>query len=469
MATAVRTALHTTPPLVARDASRQPRSLPRLSVRRNFSWIALGNLVNAACSWGRVVLLARMGSAEMIGQLVLAFAVCNPIGTLADLGLSGVLVSDAKGRHPFRDYLRLRLLTSVLAVTAVAITAWISGYDAWTFSLIALAGLAVSLESLADIFHARFQQRERMDFAAMSLMLRGPLGLALLTLLTWWTGDLRWGVLGFSLATATTLLAIDIPCAAFVGRISQSVRVGGRPSDGKLETYPTRLTALAWLSLPLGIAGTSIALATSIPRYAVNHYLGHSALGGFAVAGGLLVATGLMVGAMSQAASPRLAQFYAARDSASFLRLLYRLLAAVAGIGVALLVVMALFGGPVLAMLYGREFACFAPLALCLTLAAVLKDLATPLSRALTSMQCFQTNMRIRIASVIILAILLPGLVQALGLMGAAWAMVLAGLCTLLVSACLVARVVGRIFDPSKKKEENGRIENPSYKLHGFR
>ena len=102
------------PPKAAKAAkkptfpSRAPIPVPPLenqrqqedrTIRGGFSWLALGNIVNAACAWGRVALLARLGNAEMIGQLALALAVCNPIGDLADLGLSGSLISDANRQY----------------------------------------------------------------------------------------------------------------------------------------------------------------------------------------------------------------------------------------------------------------------------------------------------------------------------------------------------------------------------------
>ena len=75
------------------------------------------------------------------------------------------------------------------------------------------------------------------------------------------------------------------------------------------------LFGLAWLSLPLGLATASLSLMTSIPRYWISNHLGNEALGGFAVAGSLMVAMSLVVGAMSQAASPRLARYYAAGNT----------------------------------------------------------------------------------------------------------------------------------------------------------
>ena len=213
------------PTKAARKPSR-PSRLPTLgassddacqrenqAVRRGFSWLALGNIVNAACAWGRVALLARWGNAEMIGQLTLALAVCNPIGTLADLGLSGSLISDVNRQYRLRDYFGLRLWTCVLAMLVIVIVAWTGGYDPATARLVVLAGLVVISESVCDLFQAVLQRREQMAWVAVSLITRGMLGLTFFGLGTWFSGDLAWGVCGFSAAALTTLLTIDIPRA----------------------------------------------------------------------------------------------------------------------------------------------------------------------------------------------------------------------------------------------------------------
>ena len=295
---------------------------------------ALGNLVNAACIWGRIVLLARLGDAEMIGQLVLAFAICNPIDTLADLGLGGALVTDARREYRFGDYLGLRLITSALAMLAIVGMVAAGGYEGRMALVILLAGLAVVLESVCDIFHALLQQRDRMDSVAASLMVRGPLGLALLALAVAFGGDIVWATMGFPVAAATTLLVLDLPWAA--GQIR------------RMAVWPCWnrdvLMRLAWLSLPLGLAGAGVALTTALPRYMVGYWLGREALGGFAVAGGFMVAASLVVGSLSQAAVPQMARHFASGKRAEFVRLLAGMLAIVAGTGGLLVAAMAVFG-----------------------------------------------------------------------------------------------------------------------------
>ena len=216
-------------------------------MRRGFSWLALGNIVNAACAWGRVALLARLGNAEMIGQLTLALAVCNPIGSLADLGLSGSLISDANRQYRLRDYLGLRLLTCGLAMLVILVTAWTGGYDPATARLVVVAGLVVISESVCDLFQAVLQRREQMRWVAISLMIRGLLGLTFFALGMRFGGDLAWGVCGFSLAALTTLMTIDIPRAL-------ACRAGSRSRQSHTNPKRQQGSELSRLSLTLRVS-----------------------------------------------------------------------------------------------------------------------------------------------------------------------------------------------------------------------
>ena len=95
--------------------SPEKLSIPRLSLRKNFSWTLAGNIIYAACQWGMLIILAKLGSAEMVGQFALGLAITAPIIMFADLNLRHVQATDAQEEYHFRDYLGLRLITTSLA------------------------------------------------------------------------------------------------------------------------------------------------------------------------------------------------------------------------------------------------------------------------------------------------------------------------------------------------------------------
>src|SRR4051812_21940384 len=92
---------------------------PALSLRTNFSWTLAGSVIYFGCQWAITVVLAKLGSAEMVGQFAFALAVVMPVIALTGLQLRVVQATDAKHEFAFGHYLGLRLLTVAIAVLIV--------------------------------------------------------------------------------------------------------------------------------------------------------------------------------------------------------------------------------------------------------------------------------------------------------------------------------------------------------------
>ena len=58
-----------------------------LTLRRNFSWTFVSNVVYAGCQWGILMVLAKLGSPENIGQFTLGLAQTAPVFMLTNLQL----------------------------------------------------------------------------------------------------------------------------------------------------------------------------------------------------------------------------------------------------------------------------------------------------------------------------------------------------------------------------------------------
>ena len=70
-------------------ATTEPMT-PGLSLRSNFAWVLTGNVIYAACQWGAIVALAKLGSSFMIGQFSLGLAIATPVLMFTNLHLRAV-------------------------------------------------------------------------------------------------------------------------------------------------------------------------------------------------------------------------------------------------------------------------------------------------------------------------------------------------------------------------------------------
>ena len=397
-------------------------SLKGLTLWANFTWTFSGNVVYSGSQWGMLMVLAKLGSPEMVGQFALGLAVTTPIIMFANLQLRGVQATDARREYRFGHYLALRLLTTALALLVITGIVFGIGYRQKTALVILAVGASKAFESISDVVYGLLQHHERMDRIALSMMIKGLLSLSALGAAVYLTRSVFWGASALAVVWAILLIAYDLPNGERVlnGRGSESLR----PCWDLPE-----LVRLAWLSLPLGFVMMLVSLNTNIPRYFIQHYLGERELGIFAAMFYLMVAGNTIIAALGQSASPRLAMYYASRDLKAFRRLLGRLVGLGAALGVAGILVALVLGHKLLSVLYRPEYAEHTAVFVWLMVAASVGYVASFLGYGMTAARYFRSQLPLFGLSGAACALGCLWLVPRFGLMGAAWA----GLASLIV------------------------------------
>ncbi|MDQ6832896.1 MAG: oligosaccharide flippase family protein [Chloroflexota bacterium] len=390
-----------------------------LSLRANFSWTFVGNVVYAACQWAMLVVLAKLGSPEVVGQFALGLAITAPVIMLTNLQLRGVQVTDARHEYAFGDYLGLRLAVTPLALLIIVGITLASGYGGRTALVILLVGLAKIFESISDVFYGLLQQHEQMDRIAISMMVKGPLSLVALGVAILLTGNIVWGAGALAAVWAFQLCTYDIPSGATILRTAHA-------RDVAISIHPRwdrqRLAKLTWLALPLGFVMMLGSLMTNIPRYFIEHFQGTHALGIFAAMAYIVVAGTTVVDALGQVVSPRLARAFAAGDVGAFRALTVKVLAISAALAVAGVLLSLVVGRQVLTLLYRPEYAAHLDVFIWIIAAAGIGYLASVFGYAMTAARKFTIQVPIYAVSIVVGIIACALLVPGHGLLGAAWA-----------------------------------------------
>ena len=404
--------------------------LRALSLKTNFSWTFAGNVVYAGCQWGMLMVIAKLGSPQLVGQFALGLAVTAPVMMLSNLQLRGVLATDANDEHAFGEYLALRLLTTGLALLAVAGIVVAVGYQRQTALVILAVGLTKGVESISDITYGFLQHRERMDRIAQSMILRGVSAVVALWLGVYLTGTVLVGCLGVAAGWVIVLATYDLGAARRV--------TPGAPRRWLLSG----VRDLARLAAPLGVVMMLGSLNVSIPRYVIQHYSGERSLGIFAAAAYVMVAGTTVVSALGQSASPRLAQHYARGDVAEFWCLIRRLVVIGAGIGAAGVLVATIFGRQILSTLFRPEYADAANVFVWMMTAAGIGYVASFFGYGLTAARRFKVQAPLILVVSVVTAASSIIFVPRHGLLGAAWATVLGALVQLIGSALILRHVM---------------------------
>lgn len=368
-----------------------PRAVPvALSLRANCSWVLVGNVFYAACQWGMLVALAKLGSPDVLGQFALALAITAPIFQFTNLHLRAVQATDARSEFEFGDYFGLRIVTTTLAMLVVVSIVLVSGYR-WEVALIILmVGMAKAFESLSDIFFGLLQHAERMDRIAKSMMAKAALSLFALAVPTYFTGSVVWGVVGFAAVCGLVLVLYEVGQGA---RVVSSSEAGEPVRIPRPRFESDTVIRLLRVALPLGLVMMLISLNTNIPRYFIERHLSERELGIFAALAYLLVAGNTVVAALGQAASPRLSVYYAGRNGTEFRRLVLILVAVGGLVGAAGLLMVLLGGRDILTLLYRPEYAHHTHVLLLLTIAGTIGYVASFLGYAMTAARYFRVQL----------------------------------------------------------------------------
>jgi O-antigen/teichoic acid export membrane protein len=425
-------------PSVILNQASKPRARV-LSLRANFAWTFAGNIIYSGCQWGGLVVLAKLGSPELVGEYSLGLAIAMPVLMFAMLQLRPVIASDVREEYRFGDYLGFRIVTTIVASLVILIIPAVLHNSAKETLLIFLVGLSQAVEAISDVYYARLQFIHRMDRIAKSQMLRGPLALLGMAAAVYFTGDVLWGATALLVARAAVLIGYDLRLRTQATQQLSSVAADEERRHLRAILRPhwdfRKMGKILWLSLPLGLVALLLNLNTNIPRYFIQWQLGAHDLGIFAAIAFLMTAGNLLVFALAQSAFVRFAKSYADGNRADFLAVLFKLLGVGGALGLAGIVVAWVAGPLALRILYRPEYASHSNLLVWFMFVAFFSYLSQFLGTAITAARIFVGQIPLNAAAALAIAIGSYFLVPRMGLVGGALA-ILAG---------VVAQMIGSV------------------------
>ena len=329
--------------------SGAPGGLLGLSVRKNAIWSLVGNGGFAACQLGMLVVLARLGTQELVGRYAFGLAITSPIFLFFSLQLRTLLAAHASDDADFNVYLTVRLITTAMATAVVALIGWRhASLDAAT--VIVAIGLSKAIDSLHDVVYGLYWRCNRMDYIAISMLVRGTGGLAAFALTFQLTRSVNAAVVSLSAIWLLVFAAYDGPVAA------RLTPVGSTPW-WNLPWSSAMAKRLIWLGFPAGILSWLVSLQIYAPRYFVQHELGEGPLGVFSALAAIFIGLELVARSFNHAAVPRLAKFAASRQSAALFRLVRQLTQFGILLSALLIAGSIVLGRPLISLLFGASYA----------------------------------------------------------------------------------------------------------------
>lgn len=403
----------------------------------DFIWTLAANLVYAASQWGIVVILAKLGSAEQVGEYALGMAVSAPIVLFSNLQLRALMVSDIEGRFSFGQYRTFRLVSLAIAMVAVAVAAVAADPSERMRGIILLVGFAQALEFLSDAYYGLMQTHQRMDRVAMSLLIKGPLALAALWGAMYISHTVLWAVTGLILGRLAVFLVWD----SHLG-LRQAQR---RMPQFHFEWDRKRMLALFRTAVPLGVISMLLSLNSNIPRYFVEGFTGKADLGVYSAIASLLTAGSLVMNALGQSLYLPVAEACTSLNRSKYRA--YGALGTGTGmvLGIGAVLTAWLFGKDLLTRIFRPEYGAHADLLVRLMLAGTLAFAASGLGYVITAARSFYPQVPLLLCAAAAATGVSGWAVPRYGSMGAADAVLAASLVQLLGTGLIFLRVDRRL------------------------
>ncbi|MFA5125316.1 MAG: oligosaccharide flippase family protein [Patescibacteria group bacterium] len=412
------------------------------SLKKNFSWTLVGNAIYAGCQWGMLVVLAKLGSPQVVGQFALASAIITPVIMITNMQLRGVQATDAKKEYFFSDYMAVRIVSTVVAFFIVLLILCVGHFEKIVFLATLVLASAKSVESLSDVFYGLFQQHEKMSIIAKSMIIKGVLSVVVLGSVFYFSLNLPWSLFGLLCAWMVVLALYDWQMGR---RLLETVEGISHCSLVKLSFFSfldrrTILFRIIVLAFPLGIVMGTISLNTNIPNYAIAKYLGSRDLGIFAALAYTTVAVNMFIQALGQTVTPRLAQYFANKDILAFNALTKKIILINLMIGLLGTLVILIGGEKILTLIYTSEYATYSRLFVVLMISATLSGVASALGYAMTAARQF--NLQVPLFLTVLTATFLFAflLIPSFKLYGAAIALIVSALIQIVGGTFIIRR-----------------------------
>jgi len=398
----------------------------------------VGRCVYAVCQFGILFLLARLGGVQWVGLWGLAMAITAPVFVFLQANLLSVVTADVKNTNHVRDYVGFNVATSATGLAVIGTVTIFMQFDPLTSTVVFLVALSKCVECISETYLGLMQRYERLDYCAMSFMIKGVGTVVVIAMLLYATGSFLMAMLGMITVWIGTLCFWD-------ARIASTLHGTSSVITPRFSLW--RTSQLARRVLPLGIAAVFVSLMTNIPRYLIDIYHGREMLGYYTALAYTVLIGDFVAGSVARSVISRFAQeFHSNAHQLIALSLKFLVLSmAIGGIGVA---GAAIIGELYLSTVFGQDYAAHWPVLVWLMVGAVAAYSRHFVFATMVASESYKTWTLIAVCSAIVCFVTGLCWIPQFGMLGAAWAFVAASWCSLIISLIAGAIVFSRMSAP---------------------
>lgn len=410
-----------------------------LTIQNKFTWSLLSQCIYGISLGAMFILLGHLGTPKDVGYLAFGMAVVIPLFYLINFLPAQEKVSKTPTEEWIAELSGFRIMGTLGAIALMGVLAGVLGAPGQALGILLFLGLAKGMEGLSDLLCLIQKGLGKENAQAKSRALRGPLGLVGFAIGFLGFKTPMAGVAGMALAWWLMLVAWDL------NQTFHSMQVQGLAGKWNLFQPQWRWKGMPRDLVPKVLLQELHLLILLIPCYWIPNYLGWDFLGIYASMGllvwGLLVLSQFFVEPYCKG----LRELYQEEKGVALGKRLLRIVGAGTLWGLVAILLAWALGKPVLTLLYGSFYGAYAGLLPWLLAAAVVLFCFSLLERVLEVLG--GKDFPLWLEGGMALAILFGAgfLVPHMGLAGAAWSFLFAGMVLLPIQLILLESRLQRL------------------------
>lgn len=341
--------------------------------KSNYLWNTLGSLMGAAMSVFMLMSVTQFLGAETAGIFSLAYANAQQFQVLGSFEMRTFQVTDSEDRYSFGDYLFARFLTCGLMLLLLVVYSVLSQGSAPMVFIFVAVGMTRFLDAFEDVFHGMFQKKGRLDIAGKALFER--------TFVT--TASFSLGLFIFRDLFVATVISVSLSLVViFIVDLFPALKMERVAPCADVK----RAAKLLWECAPIFLGSFFAMYLANAPKYSLQAALGYEYQTYYSIIFMPAMVINLLCGFVFR---PLLTDFAESwiHDLRRFRKLLLHAFKTSLFALMALLLLAAFLGVPVLSFLYGVDISPYGSEMLVLLLGGLFNAISVILYYALTTMR----------------------------------------------------------------------------------
>lgn len=402
------------------------------SVQQNMIFNTVGSLIYYVCQWLMSVVIVRISGYEDAGILSIAMSVTASPAIVGLFNIRSYQVSDIEGQYSNKTYIQSRMYTNLLSYLVCLLMVIVGGYNLEKSAVILIFMLFKVAEGFADVYYGIEQKWERMDYAGISLTIRG-------------IGTIVLFVVGFLITNSLLISIITISVFSFAVILLYDRRIVKRWEKDEKKTSFHEIKMLLMTCLPLAIVAFLNNLSLNIPKIYLENYFGSEVMGYYSSVASPTVVIQLAATTIFAPLVPILTMEYNRGNKDKFLDILKKFGGLVLGLSVVCLIGSKLLAHWGLVLLFTESIEPYVYLFVPVIVVSILIAINASLFSLCTLLREIKTQYIIGVAGVVIAWILSLSIVKAQSMIGVVYALVGTLVVQIVIQIILIAKKVRKM------------------------